>query len=97
MPSEKTAFVVSFSIPEHKSFKSLQFGIFSAIVLGSDFKGKSQVWFFSCSLGISIIICKKLVTIIVLGEGNLLFLSSEFFFFFCLELLFLLLCINYYK
>lgn len=80
--------MVSFSIPEYRSFKSLQFGIFSAIVLGSDFKGKSQVCLFSCSLGISVIICKKPVTIIVFGEGNLLFLSSEFFFFFCLELLF---------
>ena len=78
--------MVSFSIPEHKSFKSLQFGIFSAIVLGSDFKGKSQVCLFSCLLGISVIICKKPATIAVFGEGNLLFLSSAFFF--CLELLF---------
>lgn len=95
MPSEKIAFMVSFSIPEHKSFKSLQFGIFSAIVLGSDFKGKSQVWFFSCSLGVSVIICKKPVTIVVLGEGNLLFLSSEFFFF-ALSFFFIII-INYYK
>ena len=98
----ENCFMVSFSIPKYNSHLkvcnlvsrwTIYKVFFNSIVLWSDFKEKSQLCLFSCSSGISVIICKKLVTIVVLGERNLLF--SLYRAFFALSF-FLISCIIYY-
>lgn len=56
---------------------------FSSMVSWLDFKGEKTAMLAFMCIGFSLTICKKLATIVVLGEGNLLFPCTKLF---CTEL-----------